>query len=132
VVLPTWVIVALPDTTFPPSGWLVALSAVSPHTGAAHGEAAGAACASGASASEIAAARRLRPAFERARPDFPRPPGRFGNRHPGASHLTPNQSVNAVHRRMVIHSLDSLDASPPKLMENPFGWDLYRLISTPS
>jgi hypothetical protein len=77
VVLPTWVMLALPDTTFPPSGWLVALKVVGPHTGAAHGAVAcaggGAACASGASASEIAAARRLRLAFDRARPDFPRP-----------------------------------------------------------
>src|SRR3984957_14612278 len=84
VVLPTWVMLALPDTTFPPSGWLVALKVVGPHTGAAHGEvacasgeatcaSAGAACASGARASEIAAATKLRLAFDRARPDFPRP-----------------------------------------------------------
>ena len=77
VVLPTWVMLALPDTTFPPSGWLVAFKSVGPHTGAAHGAAAcaggWAACASGARASEIAVATKLRLAVERARPDFPRP-----------------------------------------------------------
>jgi hypothetical protein len=77
VVLPTWVMLALPDTTLPPCGWLVALKAIGPHTGVAHGEAAcpdGApACASGARASEIAAATTLRPAIERVRPYFPRP-----------------------------------------------------------
>src|SRR5580692_4314314 len=80
VVLPTWVMLALPDTTFPPSGWLVALKLVGPHTGVAQGEAAGAACISGgaacpsgASASEIAAATKLRLAFDRVCPDLPRP-----------------------------------------------------------
>jgi len=77
VVLPTWVMRALPDTTSHRGGWLVALKVVGPHRGAAHGAATCAAAgrrgASGASASEIAAATKLRLAIERARPDFPRP-----------------------------------------------------------
>src|SRR5580693_2259073 len=85
-VLPTLLMLALPETTLPPCGWLVALKAKAPQAGAAHGAAAGApACAgagaalasavrpSGERASEIAAATPLRPAIERARPDLPRP-----------------------------------------------------------
>jgi hypothetical protein len=90
VVLPTWVIVALPDTTFPSSGWLVALKAVT-HAGVTHGAPActdgaaacesgatacaggEAACASGVSASEIAAAIKSRLPIDRARPDLARP-----------------------------------------------------------
>src|ERR1700691_2811149 len=71
VVLPIWVMLAVPETTFPPRGWLVALRTVRPHTGATHGGA-GEACASGASASEIAAARTLRFAIALARPGLPR------------------------------------------------------------
>src|SRR5580704_815575 len=36
VVLPTWLMLALPETTFPPSGWLVALNVLL-HTDVTHG-----------------------------------------------------------------------------------------------
>jgi hypothetical protein len=82
VVLPNWLIAALPDTTLPPSGWLVLLNPA-PHTGVRQGKAARAAdgacvmgtpaCPSGDNASDIAAAATSRPTLDRLRADRPRP-----------------------------------------------------------
>ena len=71
VILPACVMLPEPETTWPPVGWLVVLTALVPHKGATHGAVGGEACARGDSASEIAAARTLR--FEVARPDLPLP-----------------------------------------------------------